>query len=194
MHPRRLSNRAKLLRLVVPTALAVAALVVGVTTPVASAAATKSTTIEALGPPTQGFDGGTVGSACYGYKTVGQGAKIAIGNMTFYRGFEVITQNLFGYNCQGAWTWTWHLGGSYRSFRAWVGLPVGVTTATDLAFLSAQGATLPFNADGHLVHKITLVAGQPTNLSMKVSGLLNLVIRTTTPAVTIAFANDALAA
>jgi hypothetical protein len=58
--------------------------------------------------------------------------------------------------------------------------------------LSAQGATLPFSADGHLVHKITLVAGQPTNVTMKVPGLLNFVIRTTTPGVTVAFANDDL--
>jgi hypothetical protein len=114
--------------------------------------------------------------------------------VTFHSGYQVTTTSLYGFNCRGAWTWTWHLAGLYRTFRASVGFPVGVTGPAGLAFLSPQGTLLSFTADGHVVQRVTLVAGQPTDISMNITGLLNFVLRTTTAGVTIAFADDMLTA
>jgi hypothetical protein len=147
-----------------------------------------TTSLEALGPPTQGDIGSDQG--CYGYTTARGGAALQMGGESYYEGFQ-LTTNIA---CSGTWAWTWHIGGWYRTFTALVGLDSTNPTAAPIVFVGPNGKPLTFTADGRLVKELTLYTGVPTNISISVIGYQNFILKTTAGGVTIDFANDHLTA
>ena len=148
----------------------------------------RPTSLEALGPPTQGNIGSDQG--CYGYATTAGGATLQMGGESYREGFQ-LTTNIA---CSGTWAWTWHIGGRYRTFTALLGLDSTNPTAAPIVFVGPNGKPLTFTADGRLVKGLTLYAGVPTNISISVIGYLNFILKTTAGGVTIDFANDSLTA
>ena len=146
------------------------------------------TSLEALGPPSQGDIGSDQG--CYGYATAPGGAALQMGGESYYEGFQ-LTTNI---ECSGTWAWTWHIGGRYRTFTALVGLDSTNPTAAPIVFVGPNGKPLTFTADGRLVKELTLYAGVPMNISISVIGHPNIILKTTAGGVTIDFANDHLTA
>ena len=154
----------------------------------ALSSAPQATALESLGPPSEGFEVAATATNCYSYRTAAQGVDLEMGGQDFTHGFQVGVND----GCRGAWSWAWHIAGMYRTFSASIGLGLGNTGVAMLSFLGANGKPLQFSADGRAVNTVPLIAGLPTKIKFSVAGALNLVIRTTSPGVTINFANDAL--
>ncbi len=144
--------------------------------------------LEGLGQPTEGFGIQDSQAGCYGYKTVAEGAHLQMAGTTYNRGFQTTTSAY----CGSIWTWAWHVGGHYRNFSALVGLDATYAGMASLSFIGSTGNPIPFHADGHLVQRTTLISGLPTAISVKLTGVLNFGIETTTGATTIDFGNDDL--
>lgn len=157
----------------------------------AQAAATSPGTLprslEGLGQPTEDYSAKNFNPLCYGYKTAGA-AHMVMAGTTYHRGFQLSTSSV----CGSTWTWAWHLAGRYRSFTVSVGLDATDTRPATLAFKALTGRPITFRADGHLVSSTVLISGLPTTVTMNATGLLSLVIQTTTGGATIDFGADTL--
>ena len=98
----------------------------------------RPTSLEALGPPTQGNIGSDQG--CYGYATTAGGATLQMGGESYGEGFQLATNIA----CSGTWAWTWHIGGRYRTFTALLGLDSTNPTAAPIVFVGPNGKPLTF--------------------------------------------------
>ena len=104
-----------------------------------------TTSLEALGSPPQGEPGRDQGCSCF--RSVSDGAELQLGGETYREGFQLTTNIM----CAGTWTWTWQIGGMYRTFTALVGLDSTNPMAAGLVFLGPDGKPLTFTANGQSV-------------------------------------------
>lgn len=84
------------------------------------------------------------------------------------------------------------MGGHYRDFSALVGLDATDTGIVYLSFIGSTGNQIPFRADGHLAERTTLISVLPAAVTVKLTGVLNFGMETTTGKATIDVANDNL--
>lgn len=161
--------------------------VAGLVEPIQALLTPPGTTLEAFGQPE--FD---AVSGC------GQGHRFSAG------GIEMAGQ-LYGHGidlwtdvCQApvADTWSWHIGSSFRTFTALVGLQENSPTPASLAFLGPGNTLLTFSADGQPVTTTTLIAGVPSSIVLSLSGITDFVISTSVSVkghgAWVDFANDQL--
>lgn len=158
----------------------------------------KTATLEALGEPSEGVGVPAAQQPCggdrrgYGYKSAAKGAHLQMGGRAYARGFQVSTNA----NCGGTYAWAWHVGRSYHTFSALVGLDSTNSTSAPLDFVAPDGTALSFSADGQPVTSVTLIAGVPTNITVNLAGNTNLIFRLAPPVggATVDFAEDQLTA
>jgi hypothetical protein len=157
---------AQIARIVAP----VAGLIKPIEALVPRAPSAKTTSLEAIAVPTISNPQGCYADATY--KSVSQGAILAMGGKTYSRGFQLTTD----YNSCRA-LWTWHIGGSFATFKALIGLNATDTIAASVSFLGPDQKPLSFNADGQSVTVLNLVSGVPTNVTLSITGDQNFVIQ-----------------
>ncbi len=142
------------------------------------------TSLEALGAPST-----TCGGAA---DKVSRGVKLTMAGRTYSSGLQLIVNYAnFDHDCTDSWRW--HLGPQFQKFTAEVGLDESDTLAASLAFLGPTGKPLGFTADGQTVNELDLYVGEPTNITIDVSGIMNFAILSNSNAAsTIDFVNDSL--
>jgi len=145
-------------------------------------------TLAGLGAPTAGA---VPGYGCGGlsYRSVGSGAALTMAGQRYPQGFQLLTDAFCGgYGPSAMDTWSWHIGDLFGTFTGAVGLDSTNSLAATLQFLAcvpdtggcpSDGDPLTFYADGQSVTSTNLVVGIPTNITMNVTGILNLIVETT---------------
>ncbi len=84
----------------------------------------ETASLESLGMPSEGIGVPAPEQPCggdrrgYGYNSVGKGAHLQMAGRIYLQGFQITTNG----NCGGTYAWGWHVGHSYRTFTALVGL------------------------------------------------------------------------
>jgi hypothetical protein len=148
----------------------------GPVTPPSSGSASTGVPVTTFGTPTV-----TQVSGCGGhsYASVSEGAKLVMAGQTYQHGFQIVTDEY----CGGAGPiaedeWAWHIGTTYKTFAAVVGLDSINSTGVELEFLGSDNKPLEFIADGQSVESTNLVAGVPTDIEMSLTSVTNFVAET----------------
>lgn len=157
----------------------------GLVAPLANLLPVIDTSLQALSEPSMTCNGAR-------FLAAAGGAKLTMAGQTYPHGFQLLDDfDNFDNHCTDSWRW--HIGPSFRTFTATVGLDESRSTAASLAFIGVNGKPMPFTADGQPLTQLVLYAGEPTNIAIELTGIVNFIISSTNNAGgTIDFANDTL--